>query len=225
MGLAAIVVLLEAFASGVSNNSGPSHTPHLRVLRAPGTAHERMSGMTLAADNGRLVADTRTPQACAARKTVPYQLRPWDCRLAVIVANGMAKSATFRRLVDRVGELQGILYLKDGYYVNEQTGRRRVFSGGLSHRISMAGAYRVLHLMVAPESGDRPIITMAHELQHAVEVLEATDVTTETGVDQLFDRIGIHAGAGITETQAALDVGIAVARELSTHRESRSSKE
>jgi hypothetical protein len=130
----------------------------------------------------------------------------------------MARSATFRWLVDRVGELNGIVYIKDGFYVNDST--KRVLSGALSHRISMPGAHRVLHVMVAPESGDRPLITMAHELQHAIEVLEAPDVATEAAVDQLFERIGMHAGTGIVETQAALNVERAVVRELSAKRES-----
>jgi hypothetical protein len=115
-----------------------------------------------------------------------------------------------------VGELNGIVYIKSGFSVNDHT--KRVLSGALSHQISMAGAHRVLHVMVAPESGDRPVITMAHELQHAIEVLEAPDVATEAAVDQLFERIGMHADTGIVETQAALNVERAVARELSGNR-------
>jgi hypothetical protein len=95
-----------------------------------------------------------------------------------------------------------------------------VFSAGLSHRISVAGPYRLLHLMVAPEGGDRQLIAMAQELQHAIEVLEATDVTTEAAVDQLFERIGMRTGAGITETHPALVVGSVLARDLSATRES-----
>jgi hypothetical protein len=63
--------------------------------------------------------------------------------------------------------------------------------------------------------GDRPIFILAHELQHAIEVLEAPHVSTEHDVDQLFERIGFHASAGDVETQAALDVERAVRRELS----------
>ena len=61
---------------------------------------------------------------------------------------------------------------------------------------------------------------MAHELQHAIEVLEATDVASEAAGGQLFERIGMHASAGVMETQAALDIGRAVARELSADRTS-----
>jgi len=173
--------------------------------------------MMLAAGKDRLSAETQAPQECAAREMVPGQLRPLSCRTAAIVASGLARSATFRQLVDRVGQLNGIVYITDRYYVNSQT--RRVLSGALSHSVSIAGAHRVLHLIVAPESGDRPIITMAHERQHAIEVLEAPGVDTEAAVDQLFERIGVHVSAGVMETQAALDAERAVMRDLSAHRD------
>jgi hypothetical protein len=69
--------------------------------------------------------------------------------------------------------------------------------------------------MVGAEQGDRPTFILAHELQHAIEVLEAPDVSTEHAVDQLFEQIGTHAHAGVLETHAALDAERAVRRELS----------
>ena len=113
------------------------------------------------------------------------------------MTDGMARSATLRRAIDRIGELNGIVYIKDAYYVDPRTGR--VLSGALSHEITMAGTHRVLHVTVAPESGDRSLITLGHELQHAIEVLEANDVTTEAGVDRLFERIGVRVGASVME--------------------------
>jgi hypothetical protein len=170
--------------------------------------------MTLAAGDYTLLAQT---QACAVRETVPNQLRSFDCRTLAIVANGLARSTTFRQLIDRVGQLNGIVYIEDRYYVNGRT--RRVLSGALSHQVTIAGAYRILYLIVAPESGDRRLVVMAHELQHAIEVLEATDANTEAAIDQLFERIGTHTSAGVVETQAALAAEHAVVGELSAHRE------
>jgi hypothetical protein len=175
-----------------------------------------MLWMMLAVASEGLLAETPASEACPARETLPAQVRPWDCGTAGILNSGIARSATLRRVVDRVGALNGIVYIKSGYYVNGQT--RRVYSGVLSHRITEAGAHRVLQVTVAPASSDSQLATMAHELQHAIEVLEATDATTEVAVDRLFERIGMHTRAGIMETQAALDVGSAVARELSANR-------
>jgi len=163
-----------------------------------------------------LRAQIPAPDACVARQTLPPQVRPLTCRTAARMSDGMARSATLRREIDRVGELNGIVYVRDAYYVDPRT--KRVLSGALSHAITMAGAHRVLNMVVAPESGDRSMITLAHELQHAIEVLEADDVTTETAVDRLFERIGARVGASIMETRSAVDVERVVARELSRNR-------
>lgn len=170
----------------------------------------------IAMGSAGLRAQNQAPDACVARQSLPAQVRPLTCRTAARVIDGMARSATLRRVIDRVGELKGIVYIKDAYYVDPRTSR--VLSGALSHAISMAGAHRILRVWVAPESGDRPLITLAHELQHAIEVLEAHDVTTEAAVDRLFERIGVRVGASVMETASAVDVARAVARELSTSR-------
>jgi hypothetical protein len=166
----------------------------------------------VAVGSAGLKAEIQAPDLCVARQTLPAQVRPLTCRTAALMIDGMARSATLCREIDRIGELNGIVYIKDAYYVDPRT--KRVLSGALSHEITMAGAHRVLHLTVAPESGDRPLVTLGHELQHAIEVLEAEDVTTEGAVDRLFERIGARVGGSVMETETAVDVGRAVAREL-----------
>ena len=61
---------------------------------------------------------------------------------------------------------------------------------------------------------DNAIATVGHELRHALEVLETSKAITEAEVDALFDRIGWQTSAHTVETQAALDAGNAIAREL-----------
>jgi hypothetical protein len=171
-------------------------------------------GIAFATSTGSAGAQSDpAPEACGAREAVPLQLRPLDCRLAAATADGLERSATFRHLVERVGALNGIVYIHLKPYVNPQT--KRELDGGLSHAVTTAGAHRLLHVMVGAGQGDRPIYILAHELQHAIEVLEASDVSTENAVDQLFERIGTQVYAGAVETQAALDVERAVRRELS----------
>lgn len=171
-------------------------------------------GIAVATGAGPAVAQSDpAPRRCAAaREAVPPQLRPLDCRLAVAIAHGRERSATFRQLVDRVGALHGIVYIHLKPYVNPRT--NAVLDGGLSHAVTTAGVYRMLRVMVGAAEGDRPIFILAHELQHAVEVLEAPDVSAENAVDQLFERIGNHVHAGVVETQAANDTERAVRREL-----------
>ena len=112
-----------------------------------------------------------------------------------------------------MGALNGIVYIQLKQYVDPHT--TRVLDGALSHSVVTAGAYRLIHLMVGAEQGDRPIFIVAHELRHAIEVLEAPDISTEQSVDQLFEQIGMHSHTGVVETQAALDAERSVRRELS----------
>src|SRR5262245_41516770 len=154
-----------------------------------------------------------TLERCAVRGAVPVQPPPLDCRLAAAIADGLGRSATFRRLVERVGTLQGIVYIHLQPYVILDG--RTVLNGALLHSVTTAGPHRVLHVIVNAGQGDRPIVILAHELQHAIEVLEAADISTENAVDQLFERIGFRVYGGAVETQAALDVDDVVKRELS----------
>jgi hypothetical protein len=170
-------------------------------------------GIVVATSTGRAGAPSDpATKRCDARQAVPVQLRPLECRLAAAIADGLTRSATFRQLVERVGALNGIVYIHLQPYVNPET--KRVLDGALSHAVTTAGAHRLLHVMVGAAQGDRPICVLAHELQHAIEVLETPDVLTENAVDQLFERIGTHVYAGVVETQAALDAERAVSREL-----------
>jgi hypothetical protein len=138
-----------------------------------------------------------------------------SCELTQAIAIGVSHSPTFRRLLERLGELRGIVYLTARPFVQAERGR--VIDGTLQHRVTVAGSYRLLYATVTPYSGLRPIAIIAHELQHAVEVLES-DATTKQEIERLFERIGTRVGAGTMETAAALDIQQTVINELATAR-------
>jgi hypothetical protein len=162
------------------------------------------------------VSDTAAGQApttegCSAMTALPAHIRLTSCVLAKAVAAGLEGSLTFRRLADRIAALDGIVHVDARYVVRFES--RQVLSGALLHRVTRAGKYRLLHITVAPEAGTRPVLTMAHELQHAIEVLES-NAMTEGDIERLFTRIGIRVGPGTFETDRALELERAVAREL-----------
>ena len=148
---------------------------------------------------------------CAATGAVPDHIRTTSCDMMHAIEVGMSASPTFRRLVEQVAALHGIVYLTGKQVVQGPT--RRVIDGTLQHRVTVAGSYRLLFATVTPYSGVRPIPIIAHELQHAIEVLES-NATSESEIDDLFERIGVRTGASTFETASALDVQRAVAREL-----------
>ena len=80
------------------------------------------------------------------------------------------------------------------------------------------GSRRALFVGVVPGTGERSLEIMAHEFQHAVEVLSSS-ASNEAEIDASFARIGIPVGGRLTETAAAGVVEQAVSRELSARRQ------
>jgi uncharacterized protein with gpF-like domain len=148
---------------------------------------------------------------CTAADAVPDHIRTTNCDMMHAIEVGMSASPTFRRLVERVAALHGIVYLTAKQVVQGQT--RRVIDGTLQHRVTVAGSYRLLYATVTPYSGLRPIPIIAHELQHTIEVLES-NAMSGSEIDDLFERIGMRTAASTFETEAALTAQADVAREL-----------
>lgn len=152
---------------------------------------------------------------CVFQAAVPTQVRTTDCTVAETISRGMSQSTTFRQIVERVGALDGIVYISRGYVFRDQSGHP--LPGALHHRVVRAGSYRLLYVTVAPDSVARAIAILGHELQHAIEVLES-GATSERQIDALFDRIGAHAGSFEAETDGALNAQRAIAKELASAR-------
>ena len=157
-------------------------------------------------------------ESCAALSDLPSQIRTSSCPVAEAVALGLSHSATFQRLVDQIGDQKGIVYVQGKSVVQPAT--RRVLDGTLQHRIVKAGAFRLLYITVSPGREYRHVATLAHELQHAIEVLDSRE-TTDAGVDRLFERIGTMTSASTFETTAAERAQDTVARELAASRAAR----
>jgi hypothetical protein len=128
--------------------------------------------------------------------------------LAALIRGGVADSPTFRRLVDAVDASDGLVYIEPGRCgVN---GARAC----LAHRIIVAGPSRILHILVDPRTPDRNLSSaIAHELQHALEVLSDSTITNDLAVTRFYLHRGIRVN-GVLETQEALDIGNAVRDEL-----------
>jgi hypothetical protein len=124
---------------------------------------------------------------------------------------GAARSATFKALVDRIETGDVIVYLAVSPLLKSS------LSGSLTW-MTQAGGYRYVRASISPDLlFDQMIATVAHELQHAVEVVEDKTVTDEDGLVRLYRRIGhqsTHASPTGWETVAAQQAGWQVRREL-----------
>jgi hypothetical protein len=138
--------------------------------------------------------------ACGEANGAAAHIRTTSCRLKEAVAQGMVESDTFRRLVERVAALKGIVYLSERPAVAGAS--RRQYDGFLEHRVVRAGDYRLLYVVVSPGLQRNAAPVIGHELQHVIEVLEG-GVDSERGVDELFERTGARGSSYVTETVAA----------------------
>ena len=123
---------------------------------------------------------------------------------------GMTRSVTFAALVETLNRSDVIVYVQQGTLPPG-------VAGVLLHRIVSRGGRRYVRIHVSLR-GTRERLTgvIAHELQHAVELAQATDVLDHDDVTALFRRIGFPANCQRTcwETAAALDVEARVVDEV-----------
>lgn len=147
----------------------------------------------------------------AAAQAKSRNLRPQDDRLSNLLRNGSARSATFKALVDRIEASKVIVYVTSNP-------RMHANLSGMLTWMSRAGDFRYLRISINPDpTSDRMIATIAHELHHAVEVIEDDTVNDETSLVALYRRIGEQSGLSLPsrwETAAAQRTGVQVRKEL-----------
>jgi hypothetical protein len=137
-------------------------------------------------------------------------IRTNDAKLANAIRVGLDQSATFRDLVNRIERTSGLVHIVSARCVT-QTWEARAC---LNHNIRVNAGFRFLRVHVHPsESGLMLLALIAHELQHAFEVLSDDMIGTPENVEWLYQRIGTKARSGIVETDAALRMQDIVLRE------------
>lgn len=149
--------------------------------------------------------------AFAAEPPGGPRIRSLDDRTTAMIAAGMAGSASFRALVERIEASDVTLYV----------GVSPLLKSSLAGRLSWmtkAGGYRYLRAAINPEqSAHHFIACLAHEFQHVVEVINDSTVIDEPSLETLYKRIGHRSQAHLAaswETVAAQDAALRVRREL-----------
>jgi hypothetical protein len=120
---------------------------------------------------------------------------------------GCRSSSTFQDLGRRVARANGVVLVNDG-----SCGAKR---GCLQHWIAVAGVRRYLRVLINTNKPRNEVVaTIAHELQHAVEVLDDPSIRTAAAI-YWRSRGPFAASQRSFETQAAIEIESAVRRELS----------
>jgi len=118
-----------------------------------------------------------------------------------------ARSATTRDLLTRLACTDVIVYI-------EMTGNPEIPTARTKLVVAAPGVrfLRIGISLMVPYNDLAPLL--AHELQHAVEIAEHSEVIDDADVRRLYDRIGRTLGRDRWESNAALDVERTVRAEL-----------
>ena len=153
--------------------------------------------------------------ATAAAVTEPAaRVRSTNATILELLKEGAERSATFRSLIDAIDHSTGIVYVEFGYCAFGH------LNGCLLPFIAASHGDRYLRILVTPDktrrSHDQLLALVAHELQHAIEVIAHPEVVDAATMEAMFRRIGTPATGGMTgyETSAARAAGDAVLTEL-----------
>ena len=152
-----------------------------------------------------------SPVFAAKAPTGEVRLRPQDARLEKLLKEGAARSTTFKALVYRIEASNVIVYIALNPIMKSNL-------AGMLTWMTRSGDFRYLRASINPDlSPEQMIATVAHELQHAIEVIEDDSVIDEKTLVGLYRRIGhqnSNAAPARWETTAAQEAGFRVRREL-----------
>jgi hypothetical protein len=143
---------------------------------------------------------------------VAPHVRPESLEARALLDELTARSPTARALVDEVNNSTVVVYVRHRLFTST------VLTGRLG-LVPSDGAMRYVIVEVANgRSRLDALITLGHELQHAVEVGRAPEIVDGATLAAHFGEIGLRTSGAteplMFETQAALDVSSIVRREL-----------
>jgi hypothetical protein len=152
------------------------------------------------------------PHRSFAQSASAPHVRFLDPILKGLFEQGMQQSPTLRALVERV-EAAPILVFIEGDI------RMPLYVGARLNFVTSVNGMRYVRVDIdCTLSPRRQIALLAHELQHALEIGERTDILDEEGMESLYEEIGFQSSDSGShrsyETEAAKSVQRAVDDEL-----------
>jgi hypothetical protein len=165
---------------------------------------------TRVADEIRMAIVVATMPASATDRPRVPRLRTLDDALGAIVIQAIARSTTFRQLVQDISRTDGIVYVEHGRCGH---GVRACLLA-----VTSTGANRIVRVRIAAKKADWDLMgSVGHELQHAVEVLSNPAITSTAAMNMYYRREGLSLG-GVFETAAAVKAGNDVRAEVRSQR-------
>ena len=127
---------------------------------------------------------------------------------AVLLAEGMAHSPSFRRLVNRLEQSDVIVYI-------DLRPDMRPDVGGSLRFLAESATDRFLRIQLNRSVAKLwRVALLGHELQHAVEVAEAPGIHSAEDLRMLYRQIGVRTGADTYDSMAARQAGLTIRDEI-----------
>jgi hypothetical protein len=152
-----------------------------------------------------------TPSLLASDSPGPFRrLRVLPSCLRTLIVDAGAASSTIRTLVARIERSDLIVYVRCASFAKSALVGRLVFM------TAVLGQRLLMIEIKSPEQWHTQVATLAHELQHAVEIADAPSVRSQTALAQHYRQAGIMVAANpyVFDTRAARETGLRVQREL-----------
>lgn len=152
-----------------------------------------------------IVAAFVAAEGTANRDRFPHVRMP-QAHVARLVAGAAARSPTLASLLQQLQDTDVVVFVTTTTALAPRIAGRTIL-------VNATSSIRYLRVEVrANASGDEIITTIAHELQHAMEIARS-DVRSERALARLFETIGEHHARGF-ESAGARAIGVRVRREL-----------
>jgi len=158
-----------------------------------------------------------SPEAAPRAVSSSPRVRPYDGRSAALLLEGLERSATIRAIVDRLEQRDVIVY------VQMQPALRKGLAGTMTW-LAATEFHRYVRISLNPELMHESLIAaLGHELQHALEVAEASSVVDTASLQAYYEQHGMSTAKHINgwDSMAARVAGEDVRRELSGGRSAR----
>ena len=152
-----------------------------------------------------------SPSAHAAEMPAGFRrIRVLPPCLTTLIADATAFSPTIRTLIARIERSDLVVYVRCVAFTNN------ALAGRLMFVTAVAGQRYLMIELKAPEHWHTQAATVAHELQHAVEIADVPWVCSDETMAQYYRQSGITVAAKplTFDTEAARQVGLRVQREL-----------
>jgi hypothetical protein len=152
------------------------------------------------------------PTAAANRKALPsvQRVRTADLRVKAALAEGQKRSASFRRVLKRVEELDVIVYVE-----MQPLLRKRL--AGTTTWVTATTNFRYVRVSLNPALSKFQIVaSLAHELEHVAEIGGAPSIVDVRTLTDYYREVGIdkNVPSDEWETEAAKVTGQLVRHEL-----------